>query len=209
MTTLFPPASIPCYPARPADGGQLQVAAPKIGQWYCEPKFNGWRGFIHVKTGTMFNRLGELSSISHEFEAALDKVKAWPLDWLDVEALERRHGIGRGTLVVLDYLPAKPDETWLERRRYLSLVASISGVEIYKQLDTPMAPDTVYLTPVYEWEGAESLYRDILPRCNGREGLNCEFYEGIVAKKANSIYPRQLRNPKQTTPFWIKHRWHF
>ncbi len=34
-----------------------------------------------------------------------------------------------------------------------------------------------------------------------------EYYEGLVAKRADSLYPIQLRSPGAECPFWIKHRW--
>ena len=29
------------YPARPINGGPLELAPPKPGRWYYEPKYNG------------------------------------------------------------------------------------------------------------------------------------------------------------------------
>ena len=46
------------YPARPINGGPLEKARPKHGEWFYEPKYNGWRALVHVPTGTMFNRHG-------------------------------------------------------------------------------------------------------------------------------------------------------
>lgn len=34
-----------------------------------------------------------------------------------------------------------------------------------------------------------------------------EFYEGFVAKRADSAYPIQLRDPEAHCPWWVKHRW--
>ena len=33
------------------------------------------------------------------------------------------------------------------------------------------------------------------------------FYEGVVAKRAQSSYPVQLRDPEAPFPGWMKHRW--
>jgi hypothetical protein len=38
---------------------------------------------------------------------------------------------------------------------------------------------------------------------------NAEVFEGFVAKKLDSTYPRQLRSPDLESPYWIKHRWEF
>ncbi len=36
---------------------------------------------------------------------------------------------------------------------------------------------------------------------------HCPFYEGLVAKRADSLYPVQLRSPTLEFPGWVKHRW--
>ena len=96
------------YPARPIQGGRLDLAPPKRGLWFAEPKLNGWRALIHTPSGTMWNRHGTLLTIAECFRpalAALAKLGSRGLVWADCEALERRHNLGRGTLVVLDVIP--------------------------------------------------------------------------------------------------------
>src|ERR1051326_8703474 len=84
------------FPARPLNGGRFGLVAKKaIHLW--SPKFNGWRAVIHVPTGTMFNRQGEELTISNEFHEALENVSRSSIEWLDCEARERRHEIGRGS----------------------------------------------------------------------------------------------------------------
>ena len=39
------------------------------------------------------------------------------------------------------------------------------------------------------------------------EEWKAEFYEGLVAKRVESAYPIQLRDPDAHCPYWIKHRW--
>jgi hypothetical protein len=95
----------PTYPARPIGGGRLELVPKKPGLWHAEPKYNGWRALVHCPTGTMWNRHGGRLTIAREFKNALDRLRALSnqgLEWADCEALERRHSIGRGTLVVLD-----------------------------------------------------------------------------------------------------------
>jgi hypothetical protein len=41
---------------------------------------------------------------------------------------------------------------------------------------------------------------------DNRVWFGCDFYEGLVGKRADSLYPVQLVSPEQTTPHWIKHR---
>ena len=104
------------YPARPIQGGRLELAPPKRGLWYAEPKLNGWRALIHTPTGTMWNRHGALLTIADCFRpalAALAKLAPRGLVWADCEALERRHNLGRGTLVVLDAVPESGTPTYV------------------------------------------------------------------------------------------------
>ena len=111
----------PTYPARPIGGGRLELAPKKPGLWHAEPKYNGWRALVHCPTGTMWNRHGGRLTIAHEFKNALDRLRELSkqgLEWADCEALERRHAIGRGTLVVLDWIIESA--TYLERREFLS-----------------------------------------------------------------------------------------
>jgi ATP-dependent DNA ligase len=195
------------FPARPINGGPFRSALLQrySAGWSAECKWNGYRTAVHIESGAMFNRHGEPLSIAHEFQPALDKLRvtldALAFKWADCEALERRHGIGRGSLIVLDVIPEPEfaDAPYLERRAWLESV-----LPIYDLNPDSLEPDSIGLTPndlilPYAW--------DDMQRINHR--LGCQFYEGIVMKKNRSIYPIQLRSPKQTFPFWIKHRWAF
>ena len=204
-STLITP---PTYPARPVNGGPFEKALPKTGDWYYEPKYNGWRAWVHAPTRTMFNRHGELLSIAHTFDAVLNDIQARhnaEMPWLDVEALGRRHDIGRGSLIILDYLPSSPG-TYKNRRSLLELACACWKWPLLKELNKPVPDNSIHLTMSYRAEGAPQLW-EILKQCNA--ALGCEFYEGFVAKRADSLYPIQLRNPKLEFPFWIKHRWAF
>jgi hypothetical protein len=89
------------YPARPLSGGRLGlVPKPRVHLW--SPKLNGWRAVIHSPAGIMWNRRGQELSIADEFTDALESLSRSAITWLDCEALERRHQIGRGSLIVLD-----------------------------------------------------------------------------------------------------------
>src|SRR5206468_11528941 len=86
--------------------GRLELAPPKRGLWFAEPKYNGWRVLAHVPNGTCFTRHLEPLTIAHEFASALALLRRagelMAIEWFDCEGLERRHAVGRGTLVVLD-----------------------------------------------------------------------------------------------------------
>ncbi len=196
MTTV----TLLTYPARPVNGGPLPSSGPKFGEYLYSPKYNGWRAMVHVPTGTMFNRKGDELSIAREFGPALESLRSSPFEWLDCEALERRHNIGRGTLIVLD----APIRLLKAEDRFELLSKEFP---IHNSSAKP-ATDSVYLAiqiPA-KTERALSIWEDL-------QGFNrefgCDFYEGVVAKEVSSIYPIQLRNPEVTIYTWIKHRWHW
>ena len=113
------------FPARPIHGGRLELAPPKRGVWFAEPKYNGWRALVHTPTGTMWNRHGKRLSIAAEFGPAQETLRSLArhgLVWADCEALERRHAIGRGSLVVLDWICETGAPGYEERRDFLSWI---------------------------------------------------------------------------------------
>jgi hypothetical protein len=202
------------YPARPRQGGPLDIAL-RAGayrnegdQYYFEPKYNGWRALVHVPSGAMFNRHGESLSISKEFGPALAKLRQLNLEWLDCEALDRRHDIGRGTLIVLDYIPqpasgADKPLTYKGRRYFLEFASSMGLLPDWETLHERMPDDSAFITMSYKSGGAAQLW-EILQQCNA--ALGCTFFEGVVAKRADSEYPIQLTSDSQECPDWIKHR---
>lgn len=205
------PTTPPVYPARPVNGGPLDKAVAKSGRWAYEPKLNGWRALVHIPTGTMFNRKGERLSIEGEFSIALRSMyKSWTgstlstvCEWIDCEALERRHNIGRGTLYVLDVVMPG---TYEERRNMV--VKTFGGPLRYdcKPCDNYVhVPDAWGFHPINGETGMNCW--EHLKQLN--ESWGCEFYEGMVAKRADSPYPRQRRNANLEFPYWMKHRWAF
>jgi ATP-dependent DNA ligase len=201
----------PTYPARPLNGGPLELAPPKHGQWSYEPKYNGWRALVHAPTGSMFNRHGQPLSIAAEFDRALKRLRAVALiaegravEWFDCEALDRRHALGRGTLLVFDYLPAPGGvgEPWRKRKALLAQSFTEHG---WRQV--PLS-EALYGVPGHDPAALEpqELYRE-LRQFNGRWG--CPFYEGVVAKRVTDAYPLQLRSPHEAFVGWVKHRWAF
>ena len=61
------------------------------------------------------------------------------LVWADCEALERRHNLGRGTLVVLDVVPETGAPSYEERRTMLEAILPIDAVFQWRHV----APDAV------------------------------------------------------------------
>ena len=196
------------FPARPIQGGRLELAPPKRGLWYAEPKLNGWRAILHTPTGTRWNRHGTLLTIADCFRpalAALAKLASRGLVWADCEALERRHNLGRGTLVVLDLVPESGSPGYTGRRALLeSRIESapvLAGDVVTKNVPT----GAVLLIPSLRVDHAEALAFYQRLRAANR-ALGCDFFEGVVMKRADSPYPVQLRSATEEFPRWAKHR---
>jgi ATP-dependent DNA ligase len=199
----------PTYPARPVNGGALELAPPKPGQWFYEPKYNGWRALVHAPTGSMFNRYGQPLSIAVEFGRALKHLRSLKLmagdiaiEWFDCEALDRRHALSRGTLLAFDYIaPPEASPEPLNKRK--EILAQALAVHQYRQVPLPEALYAVEAHDPGELNPQE-LYRQ-LRRLNAR--WSCQFFEGLVAKRSSDVYPVQLRSPNAEFVGWIKHRW--
>jgi len=196
------------FPARPIQGGRLELAPPKRGLWYAEPKLNGWRALIHTPSGTMWNRHGALLTIADCFRPALGalaKLASRGLVWADCEALERRHNLGRGTLVVLDVVPESGTPSYEQRRATLESIVATDGVF---SGDTARAVPcgAVVLTPsrrAHSHADALAYYQRLR---NANRALGCDFFEGVVMKRTDSVYPVQLRSSTEECMGWCKHR---
>ena len=186
------------YPARPYQGGRLEAAPRKHGLWYAEPKFNGWRALVHTPTSTMWNRHRDLLTIADCFRTALGmlaKLADHGLVWADCEALQRRHAIGRGTLVVLD---AIMPGTYVQRREQL-----VAGFGEPLSIESRPPEHSLSLTPSFSADESLLIYQR-LREINRIWG--CDFYEGVVMKKADALYPIQLRSGTEECRAMVKHR---
>lgn len=215
----------PTYPLRPSNGGPPDKMRPKPqpDKWIYEPKFNGWRAIVHTPTGRMFNRKLEPLSIEAEFATVLDTIRthytknSFTPEWIDCEALERRHNKGRGSLILLDYIPTSPtDPTPLHLRQTTLDVELAHGHQCARNyaFEHEDPPENSLLIPSYEYSTKyNDPDMDPVAACARLQEINralgCEFFEGVVAKHIDSLYPHQLRSPEQSTPYWIKHRWKF
>lgn len=167
-------------------GGNLEYSGKIFGSWSYEPKYDGWRSLVNGKQ--MWNRHGAKLTINNSFATALEMLAEFDFDWYDVEALQRRHRIARGTLIVLD-LPTS--ELNYEGRREI-MEANFPILEV----DEEPQENEVYIPPRYSnpYELWEMLKGD-------------SFYEGIVGKKNNSFYVKQSINSDKSFPNWIKYRY--
>jgi hypothetical protein len=200
--------NLPTYPARPLSGGRLGLMPkPRVHLW--SAKLNGWRAPVHTPTGTLWNRQGEELTIAGEFHDALEALSCCRLPWLDCEALERRHHIGQGSLLLIDVMV--PEVPANERYRQLLEESVRLGWPLLRLGERPEA-NRVYLvhqTALSETARNAKLQLDhewrVMQTMNQQWGA--EFYEGFIAKRADSAYPFQLRNPEAHCPWWVKHRW--
>ena len=203
------------YPARPTNGGPVDKAASKYGDWMYEPKYNGWRALVHVPTGRMWNRQGEPLSITDKFDTALMQLKETDLEWADCEALERRHDIGKGSLIVFDTPMKGRGPTYLFRKGLvydtrLPFAGWNNEMESLRPIDPLDLNPTgfsikagAYIAPHFP-ECEVNTHWEEMKQFNEKQG--CEFYEGLVAKKTDSKYHIQLRSPNEKYGYWIKHR---
>ncbi|WP_207910725.1 DNA ligase-like domain-containing protein [Chthoniobacter flavus] len=169
---------------------------------------NGWRALIHTPTGTMWNRHGALLTIADCFWpalASLAKLASRGLVWADCEALERRHNLGRGTLVVLDVVQEAKTPSYEQRRAMLESL--LPRDPVFSGDTTRSVPiNAVCLTPnlrVEDQAGALTFYARLR---EANRALGCDFFEGVVMKKAGSSYPVQLRSAMEECRGWCKHR---
>lgn len=200
-----------CYPPAPTNGGPLEFAPEKIGEWVWQPKVDDWRAVIHTPSLTVWNQYGQPSSITSKFTVALESnfmtaAAMYGLEWLDVGMMENRHDLMRGSIIVLDLIDPDFNQSaryGLLKRFFPVLPMDMAGLlkETGRQIR-----DSVYL--INQWENVEcrldALKREAWLRTQN-ECIGHKFYEGLVAKRADSFYTFG-RKPKQKVGDWIKHR---
>jgi hypothetical protein len=116
--------------------------------------------------------------------------------------MERRHNVGRRSLIVLDWIPDSESPTYEERRVFLE---SLLPLERMSLGEGTMPEESVLLAPsIAETNGqALQLYRSL-------EAINrsvlADVFEGVVMKRGGSLYPMQLRSATEESRALIKHR---
>jgi hypothetical protein len=159
---------------------------------------------IHIPTGTIFNRHGQIMSIGNEFTEAVGDLSQSPFDWLVCEALSRRHEIAKGSLFIIDWI--NPELTMIKRHQSLR---DWFPLHEYKVLPVE---DRAYLIEQFE-DSDDGLYG----RWTDMQAMNIwltmdivkepiEFYEGFVATDKYSKYQMQLQSPNKTTNRIQKYR---
>jgi hypothetical protein len=203
------PAAPICLPPAPLNGGPLDTAPPKVGEWVWQPKVDDRRVIIHAPSRSVWNQYGRLSVAMRDFDkfsvalAQLSQDAALcGMEWLDAGLMEYRHDLMRGCIIILDWIT---DEPFLRRRAALRNLAPVLPFDVSRLLKETggQIRDSIYL--ISQWDNGRDplkLY-EWLKQENGFIGH--KFYEGLVAKRVDGPYPMAQR-PKTETPHWIKHR---
>ena len=195
------------FPARPIQGGKLDRAPKKTGVWFAEPKYNGWRALVHCPSGTMWNRHGGRLSIAHEFASPLRELRRLAdagLIWADCEAMGRRHKVGCGTLIVLDWITEDGSPIYEERRKFLESLVPPERMGLGEEPTIPA--NSLLLTPsIADQDGAALQLYQSLQSVN--RAARADVFEGVVMKRGGSLYPVQLRSATEESRCLVKHRY--
>jgi len=190
------------YPMRPTMGGNT-VPIMMFGRGYIwEPKYNGWRMLVNVRTGVCYNRRGKESSVGDEFKKAIEwlMIRFGNYGWLDCEALARRHDQAKGTLIVFD-APNLADQPYPAR---VDGLKAIPVLPVDQPLDPKFVNSPVFRPPQYETHQGVSYIWRYMQAANVE--MECDFYEGLVAKKIGSRYHKEYNSSSRESPDWVKFR---
>lgn len=190
----------PTYPARPMNAGRLEGSETLLGTWRYRPKWNGRRVLCHLPTMRTWNR--ELEEVGYQ-HPAFKKLQLmvglrWPqCEWLDLEFLWGRSSVGKGAIIVLDYVI--PTEHWELRQMVLHDIFADNELG---GLCLPEKEQVYWSSPLLE--GMERRAWEAMQKINGE--LQTTIFEGLVAYEVTSEYPIQLFTPLKETPYWMKYR---
>jgi hypothetical protein len=155
----------------------------------------------------MWNRHGGRLSIASEFAGPLRELRALSrqgLVWADCEAMGRRHKIGCGTLIVLDWIAEDGSPVYEERRAFLEGLLPLERMSLG---DEPTIPaNSLLLTPsIADNDGAALRLYHSLQSVNRQ--ARADVFEGVVMKRGGSVYPVQLRSAGEESRCLVKHRY--
>ena len=214
MTATTP--KLICFPPAALNGGPLDTAPPKVGQWAWQPKIDDRRVVIHVPSRTIWNQYGQLSVAqdSQKFEGALDALQresdnSSSLEWLDCGLMEYLNDMMRGCIVIFDMIiPEIP----FDLRRGMLQTAVFHSAQmgvLPPDMDTMLLNcgrvirDEVFL--INQWPNGANKIDSYNALKAQNERIGRKFFEGVVAKKMDSPYLFG-QVPKQVTCNWVKHR---
>jgi ATP-dependent DNA ligase len=106
---------------------------------------------------------------------------------------------------VLDVVSESGAPKYEERRAMLESLLPIETV-FSGETSRPVPCGAVVLTPTLRVDSpAEALAFYQRLRAANR-ALGCDFFEGVIMKRADSGYPVQLRSATEECRAWVKHR---
>ena len=193
----------PPIPARPINGGRLELSPINLVNHSAELKLNGRRLVVSVSDWSVWNRHQEPFTAASECAGALAQMKKINSDFcthFDAEAIYGRHQLAKGSIVIFDYIAAtlqRIKETYLDRRNRLEGL----GIPLLPIDPSEWKENTLYLEQRPNLS-ASALY-ELSKLMN--EKVRCLAYEGVVAKKVDSKYPF-TPTPTKEFPSWIKFR---
>lgn len=211
------------YPARPRNGGPTP-REPARGRWFVSPKYNEWRCVAHTPTRTLWNRKGERSSLDvpalwqHVSELGERGLQCC-VDWLDIGVFGKRvkELPMKGAVVVFDIIPSTHADNVLtyEKRREIRNRAfpelMMEHIPAPYQVFSP--EECMIGNPEHEQFPGHGRVNTFPGRLDSFiRGLKLiphthDLFEGVVLKRADSLYPMQSHNPDIECGDWIKHRW--
>lgn len=203
-----PPQTMICFPPAACNGGPLEKAPPKIGNWRWQPKVDDWRAVIHTPSMSVWNQYGQPSTISDKFAVTLRHLTqvAAAAEWLDVGMMEQRNDMMRGCIIVFDLIEPKVEQ-WARYARLKAMFPILPfDVSTWLLMNGGQVRDSIFL--VNQWDdiqckAAAMRRQEFLQNQNYR--LKHKFFEGMIAKRRDSLYQFGTR-AKQECPAWIKHR---
>ena len=135
--------------------------------------------------------------------ATLEKLAARGHVCADYEASERRHGLRRGTLVVLGVVPESGVPGFEERRAMPEEILPSDPV-FAGETTRSVSGNDVCSTPNLRVQDDGDALAFCARLCEANRVLRCDFFDGFVMTRADSIYPVQRRSATEEFRGWEK-----
>ncbi len=177
----------------------IALAPWQEGSWYFEPSYNNsFDFFYHTGTGTVLSASHDKMTLPKNSEICFRGItlKLPEPVWLHCRGIPRPdpkvlESFAVGVVDILDF-----KENYITRRHFLESRLEELGIKMPAQ-------DKYYFLIPRVTEGIKLNLWCALQEVNLEQGAI--IYDGIVAKKAESLYERQLDDFKHTNAFWHYH----
>jgi hypothetical protein len=188
---------MPTYPARPRNGGYLKEELIHPGYIY-RPKLDGDRVLLNTYTEEMHNRHGERYTKGKDIR--IDCIREYiellgiNSPWVDIEFLNK-HKRWKGMVAIID-VPFR----------------DFTFGELIRKLDSnPLKQANRGILPLSAYDHTKALsvwlaLQGMAKRYMEQDKESTPIIEGLVGVQADSMYPVQIRNPKEQAANWVKHR---